>query len=138
MLLSQDEDVDMTAEVDQPKSSQLWVDKYQAGKFLDLLTDEATNRNVLTWLKSWDEVVFPNKRKGQKLKAPEQEKKKNSFFQNRVDVKAPEEIFNLNNKRVIMLYGPPGTGKSTMAKVLATHCGYRPQEVNASDCRSGS
>ena len=53
-------------------------------------------------------------------------------------MKAPEEIFNLNNKRVIMLYGPPGTGKSTMAKVLATHCGYRPQEVNASDCRSGS
>lgn len=117
----------MTVEMETPISTQLWVDKYQAGKFLDLLTDEQTNRNVLTWLKSWDEVVFPEKRKPQKLKAPEQEKKRqNSFFRNQVDFKAPEEIFNLHNKRVIMLYGPPGTGKSTMAKVLATHCGYRP------------
>jgi len=50
---------------------------------------------------------------------------------------APEEEFNYHHKRVLMLCGPPGTGKSTMAKVLAQHCGYRPQEVNASDVRSG-
>jgi chromosome transmission fidelity protein 18 len=37
----------------------LWVDKYTSKKFFDLLTDEVTNRNVLTWLKTWDEVVFP-------------------------------------------------------------------------------
>ena len=28
-------------------------------KYFDLLTDEVTNRNVLTWLKTWDELVFP-------------------------------------------------------------------------------
>ena len=50
---------------------------------------------------------------------------------------APEEEFNYHHKRVLMLCGPPGTGKSTMAKVLAQHCGYRAQEVNASDVRSG-
>ena len=41
----------------------LWVDKYTSVKFFDLLTDDLTNRNVLTWLKSWDEVVFPEKPK---------------------------------------------------------------------------
>jgi len=94
---------------------------------LDLLTDESTNRNVLTWLKSWDETVFPDKPRAKKLKAPEQDRhSKNVLFGNRFDAKSPEEIFNFKNKRVIMLYGPPGTGKSTLAKVLATHCGYRP------------
>ena len=42
-------------------NSSLWVDKYEAKKYLDLLTDEPTNRKVITWLKSWDEVVFPEK-----------------------------------------------------------------------------
>jgi len=41
------------------KDNRLWVDKYTSKKYLDLLTDEVTNRNVLTWLKTWDEVVFP-------------------------------------------------------------------------------
>lgn len=29
-------------------------------KFFDLLSDEVTNRNVLTWIKTWDEVIKPN------------------------------------------------------------------------------
>lgn len=45
------------------KCKQLWSDKYKSERFFDLLTEEVTNRNVLTWLKSWDEVVFPNKSK---------------------------------------------------------------------------
>ena len=40
--------------------NQLWVDKYTSHKFFDLLTDEQTNRNILTWIKSWDEVVYPS------------------------------------------------------------------------------
>ena len=43
--------------------TQLWIDKYTSTRFFDLLTDEAINRNVLTWLKSWDEVVYPNRSK---------------------------------------------------------------------------
>ncbi len=39
------------------KDSQ-WVRKYEPKRFVDLLTDERTNRNVLTWLKSWDHIVF--------------------------------------------------------------------------------
>ena len=38
---------------------------------------------------------------------------------------------------MLVLYGPPGTGKSTMARVLAHHCGYRVTEINASDERTG-
>ncbi len=40
--------------------NKLWIDKYTSEKFFDLLTDEVTNRNVLTWLKTWDELVFPD------------------------------------------------------------------------------
>ena len=48
----------------------LWVDKYTSHKFFDLLTDELTNRKAMTWLKSWDDVVFPEKPKAS-LKPPE-------------------------------------------------------------------
>ena len=48
----------------------LWVDKYTSHKFFDLLTDELTNRKVMTWLKSWDDVAFPERPKVS-LKPPE-------------------------------------------------------------------
>ena len=40
---------------------QLWVDKYSAKNYFDMLTDECINRNVLQWLKSWDEIVVPER-----------------------------------------------------------------------------
>lgn len=39
-------------------------------------------------------------------------------------------------QKVIMLAGPPGTGKTSLAHIIARHCGYRPLEINASDDRS--
>ena len=39
-------------------NSELWLEKYKPKKYDDLLTDEKTNRDILTWLKSWDEIVF--------------------------------------------------------------------------------
>merc|ERR1712190_138209 len=38
---------------------------------------------------------------------------------------------------VLLFCGPPGTGKSTLALIVANHCGYRPFEINASDDRTG-
>ena len=39
----------------------LWVDKYSSAKYMDLLTDDYTNRKVMTWLKSWDNLAFPER-----------------------------------------------------------------------------
>eukprot|EP00850_Spirogloea_muscicola_P010707 SM000064S19729 [mRNA] locus=s64:153757:161302:- [translate_table: standard] len=41
-------------------------------------------------------------------------------------------------QKVILLCGPPGLGKTTLAHIVAEHCGYRVVEINASDDRSSS
>ena len=48
----------------------MWVEKYTSYKYMDLLTEEQVNRNILTWLKTWDEIVFPSNPKVN-LKLPE-------------------------------------------------------------------
>lgn len=40
------------------KDTRLWVEKYKPRKYIDLLSDEMTNRSLLYWLKMWDKVVF--------------------------------------------------------------------------------
>ncbi|KAA8548452.1 hypothetical protein F0562_000136 [Nyssa sinensis] len=39
-------------------NEKLWVDKYAPNSFMELLSDEHTNREVLLWLKQWDSCVF--------------------------------------------------------------------------------
>lgn len=39
-------------------TAELWVQKYKPNKYLDLLSDESTNRMLLHWLKLWDKIVF--------------------------------------------------------------------------------
>lgn len=41
-----------------PSAGKLWVEKYRPKGYFDLLSDESTNRSLLTWLKMWDKVVF--------------------------------------------------------------------------------
>lgn len=39
-------------------NTQLWIDKYRAQTFVELLSSTETNRVVLEWLKQWDQCVF--------------------------------------------------------------------------------
>jgi chromosome transmission fidelity protein 18 len=99
---------------------ELWVDKYTSNKYFDLLTDDLTNRKVLTWLKSWDEILFPDKPKLNLAPPDLTQKKQTDPFIFKKQVVPFETEHSFSNKRVLMLYGPPGTGKSTMARVMAT------------------
>lgn len=38
--------------------SSLWVEKFRPRSYVQLLSDDGTNRTLLKWLKLWDKLVF--------------------------------------------------------------------------------
>ncbi|KAI3511528.1 hypothetical protein L1887_18682 [Cichorium endivia] len=145
-------------------TERLWVDKYSPNSFMELLSDEHTNREVLLWLKQWDSSVFGSELKSttddvlsalKRHSTVSQHKKvtsKNSFGWNKESASNSEtfgehnqEHHNKKSKdpgppeqKILLLCGAPGLGKTTLAHVAARHCGYRVVEINASDDRSSS
>lgn len=140
------------------KENVLWLDKYKPKRFIDLLSDERTNREVLLWIKKWDRFVFPNK-KGPELKhsrASGSRDKPGGFgssgaggggsnsnssfkargFGHESGDKSSEEDDPRPLQKIILICGPPGAGKTTLANIVARHAGYNPIEVNASDDRT--
>lgn len=53
-LRQQDNDVELVELSD----NKLWVDVYRPKRYIELLSDEGTNRALLKWLKMWDKIVF--------------------------------------------------------------------------------
>lgn len=121
----------------------LWAERHAPKSFVDLLSPEQTNREVLHWLKGWDKVVF------NKDPPPATMKK---FYSDRYAEKTGYkgkrhehnethvalDALKRPKEKILLLSGPPGSGKTTLAHVVAKHCGYQPIEINASDDRSAS
>ncbi|XP_063961943.1 chromosome transmission fidelity protein 18 homolog [Lytechinus pictus] len=147
----EDEDLDgeisegQLEEGDGKDNKGLWVDKYAPKHYVDLLSDDGVNRNLLFWLKLWDHVVFGKEVKQNKTKnkqdkwkgggpGPQQNKFKSKFEQQLEDLELDDQ--NRPKMKVALLCGPPGLGKTTLAHIIARHAGYNVIEMNASDDRS--
>ncbi len=124
----------------QVSASELWAEKYRPKSFIDLLSDDGTNRVLLTWLKLWDKAVFGRQNKKFRSALPSNEGKENvapiAVRSHLPDVIQELDANGLPQQRLALLHGPPGLGKTTLAHVIAVHAGYSVVEMNASDDRS--
>jgi len=118
---------------DDSAQTELWVEKFRPRSYIDLLSDDGTNRVLLMWLKLWDKLVFNKERKVK----PKEEEEVNKFkVSNLPDVEEELDSDNRPKQRIALLHGPPGLGKTTLAHIVARHAGYKVVELNASDDRS--
>ncbi|CAG9774025.1 unnamed protein product [Ceutorhynchus assimilis] len=115
------------------QEKQLWVDLYKPRKYLELLSDESTNRVMLRWMKLWDKVVFNRNPKIKITPAGQDDKYKFVRF-NELNTTLDKD--GRPAHKVVLLCGPPGLGKTTLAHMVARHAGYNVVEINASDDRS--
>ncbi|KAI8369318.1 P-loop containing nucleoside triphosphate hydrolase protein [Radiomyces spectabilis] len=120
----------------------LWVEKYKPRSFLDLLSDQRVNREVLRWVKQWDYCVFGKlpAQETQRDKAMKQYKSTfgtTARFEKTDRREQPTDPLLRPERKIMLISGPPGFGKTTLAHVVAKHANYNIIEVNASDDRTG-
>ena len=130
--------------IDNQETTLLYTEKYSPKHYSDLLTEEKLNREILTWMKSWDDLVFNKKFIIPKVAIPitnnslspikpkfkkKSEKMKDEFQYVEVD-------YIRQKHKIILIGGPPGVGKTTLANIVAKQCGYEPFIVNASEERT--
>uniref|UniRef100_A0A8B9KAA8 Chromosome transmission fidelity protein 18 homolog n=1 Tax=Astyanax mexicanus TaxID=7994 RepID=A0A8B9KAA8_ASTMX len=129
-------------------SSRLWVDRFAPKHYMELLSDDFTNRCLLKWLKLWDTVVFGRERKPRPAVPEVRPNSTNAQNQNQAQrfktksqiteeiLEAELDQYKRPKYKVALLSGPPGLGKTTLAHIIARHAGYNVVEINASDDRS--
>ncbi|KAK9366709.1 hypothetical protein V1509DRAFT_628860 [Lipomyces kononenkoae] len=108
----------------------LWVEKWRAKKWIDLIGDERTHRLLLRWLQQWSHAVF---------KTPVNTTSSSKRFgDSNASKTLPTDPYHRPHKKLLLLHGAPGLGKTTIAHVAARQAGYDILEINASDDRSGT
>lgn len=111
-------------------SRTLWTEKYAPNNFLDLLSDDETNRLVLLWLRLWDGLAF--KKKGGVVFWESLEEKDKKL----VEIDHLRGGFVLPKQRILVLHGSSGAGKSSLAFVVAKQLGYRPLSIQISEIQN--
>ncbi|XP_054849464.1 chromosome transmission fidelity protein 18 homolog [Eublepharis macularius] len=143
------EEGDGVAEEDELTRGSLWVDHFTPKHYVELLSDDYTNRCLLKWLKLWDVVVFGKEKPAKKAKPSVEAHPPSKYPKERqgmwkkskaqVTEEALEAELDQHNRpkfKVALLCGPPGLGKTTLAHIIAKHAGYSVVEMNASDDRN--
>lgn len=105
------------------KKNVLWSDMYTPQWYVDLVGDEALNREVFGWVKSWDACRVKHTNKNEDFPAFTS----TSTDESRIDsLKRPD-------KKILIINGPPTSGKTTLSKVTIKQAGYRLVEIDAMD-----
>ena len=96
---------------------------------------------LLTWIKSWDYIVFGKERdknaeKNREAQKAENSNKKRKRVYNQAEADLEEKILELDEYnrpkvKVALISGPPGLGKTTLAHIIAKRAGYNFIEMNA-------
>ena len=138
-------DVDGDKETD----TRTWPDRYKPKLFTELLGDERTHRQAMSWLKEWDSCVFRSTQSAAARKKASMKRARDAasaaasasaggsgFGSGLPAASEGTDVHHRPQDKILLLTGPPGLGKTTLAHVIAAQAGYRVQEINASDDRT--